>query len=649
MRSAPRLSRTRVLSLVWTAVRALLRHVLFIALFAVPAVVLWWHVWSGHPSSTLTCGCGDPGQQVWFTAWPAYAIGHLHSLVFSGAVNVPDGANLLSNTSGTLVGVLLAPVTWTAGPIAATNVALTLAPALSAWACFVALRPLVSWWPGAVVGGLVFGYSAAVVTSLFFGHVSVTWLVVPPLLFTLLHEIVIGQEHSVRADGLALAALLVVQFLISPEVLVMCLLFAIVGLLAVIVVGWRRVRVRARHALPAGALGVGVAAVLLAYPAWFGVAGPQAVTGVLFVLAPVSGVPLSGLILPGPFTARGAVLVRYGGYLGRGGPPPDYLGPGLAAVAGALVVARRRPIVWLLLFLAAVSVWLSLGGYLFGAPPSWSHLWLPWRTLSRLPVLKQIVPDQFSPFLALFVAFLLGIGLDEFTGRLRRWRWTAAWRDRGRAALAWSAAVLVGLLALVPVFATVDVPLTVQAVRLPAYMGRVAPTLPAGTVLLTIPFAVSGITQPMLWQAVDVMHFRLAGAALKTPNPRGGAVGQGAPGSARRILTTLSELGSPLPTGTPQQLLEVRRAVQTWQVDQVVISGSSRDPVFASGFLTMALGFAPAYVDGAYVWTLPAGPLRTAPAVGASLALCRVHAGSPAARGNPLDMPQCVLAGARRV
>jgi hypothetical protein len=637
-----------VWSAVWSAVRVVFRHVILIALFAIPAVVLWWHVWSGHPSSTLTCGCGDPAQQVWFTAWPAYALAHLHSLVFSGAVNVPDGANLLSNTSGTLVGVLLAPVTWTAGPIAATNVALTLAPALSGWACFLALRPLVRWRPAAVVGGLVFGYSSAIVTSLYFGHVSVTWLVVPPLLFTLLHEIVIRQQRSVLADGLALAALLVVQFLISPEVLVMCALFTVVGLLAVTAVGWRQLRARAGHALPALALGVGIGAVLLAYPAWFGVAGPQAVTGKLFFLAPVLGAPFSGLILPGAFNARGTAFVRYGGYLGQIGPPSDYLGPGLVAVAAALVVGRRRPIVWLLLFLAVVAAWLSLGAYLTGAPPSWARVWLPWHSLYRLPILKQIIPDQFSPFIPLFVAFLLAIGLDAFAGGLRRWRWAAAWGDGGRQAAAWLAALVVALLAVVPVFATVDVPLTVESVRLPAYMRDVAPTLPSGTVLLTIPFAVSGIAPPMLWQAVDDMHFRLAGAAMKTPNATGGPVGQGAPGSTRRILTNLSQLGEPLPAGTAAQLLQVRRAVQRWQVDRVVISGTSRDPVFASGFLTKALGFGPTYVDGAYVWTLPPGPLRTSPAAGASLARCRVQAGAPAERGNPLGMSQCVLAAAGR-
>ena len=228
----------------------------------------------------MTCACGDPAQQVWFTAWPAWAIAHLHSPFFSGAVNVPNGANLLSNTSGTLVGMVLAPVTWLVGPVFSTNVALTLAPALSAWGCWVAARRLVTVKVAAIPAGLLYGYSAAVVDSLVYGHVSLTVLAVPPLIFSVLHEIVIRQQHSVRRDDVTLAALAVVQFLISPEVLVMTLLLAAFGLAAAAVVGWRQIRRRATHALPALAIGTGISVVLLAYPAWYGLHGPQSVSGV---------------------------------------------------------------------------------------------------------------------------------------------------------------------------------------------------------------------------------------------------------------------------------------------------------------------------------------------------------------------------------
>jgi hypothetical protein len=617
-----------------------------LACFTVPAVVLWWHVWSGHPSATLTCGCGDPAQEVWFMAWPAWAIAHLHDLFFSGAVNVPDGANLLSNTAGTLVGVVAAPVTWLFGPVAATNVALTLAPGLSAWACFAAVRPLIRWKAGAIPAALVFGYSSAIVTSLAFGHVSVTVLVVPPFLFTTLHEIVIRQEHSVRRDGLVLAALVVAQFLISPEILVMCIVLAVVGLLAAMAVGWRQVRPRAGHAVPALGLAAGIAVVLLAYPTWFGLAGPQAVTGALFALAPVSGVPLSGLLAPGQYAALAGAYVRFGGYLGRNGPPPDYVGWGVAAAAlGSVVLARRRPLTWLLVLLAAVTFWLELGAYLLGGPAWLGHPWLPWRELSRLPVLTQILPDQFAPLLTLFLGFLIAVGLDVLHGTPRR---PTSWLATHRTAVASVATAVVAVVAVVPVFVTFDTPFRVVRVHTPPYLRAAAPLLPAGDVVLTVPFAFSGSSQPMLWQAVEGMRFRLAGAALKTPDAQGHPVGLGAPGSARRILADLSISGAALPAGTPAELAAVRHALRAWQVDQVVITGASRDPVYASGFFTEVLGVEPRFVRGAWVWRLPPGGLAVPPATGAPLAQCRAAAAAPAGRGAPLTMARCVLSAAGR-
>ncbi len=633
--------------------RLVLRHLLAIALFAVPSVVLWWHVWSGHPSTTLTCGCGDPAQQVWFTAWPAWAIAHFHSPFFSGAVNVPHGANLLSNTSGTLVGVVLAPVTWLVGPVFATNVALTLAPALSAWGCWVVVRRLVKVKVAAIPAGLLYGYSAAVVDSLVAGHVSVVLLAVPPLLFSVLHEIVIRQEHSVLRDASALAALVVVQFLISPEILVMCLLLAAIGLAAAVAVGWRQVRRRAVHALPALGIGAGVTIVLLAYPAWYGLHGPQSVSGVLFPLAPWLGVPLSGFLSPGAYSARGNGLIRFEGYLGHDGPPPDYVGAGTAVlVVAAAVMARRRPLIWMLVFMTGVTIWLAFGIVVLDAPHALSgtlsHVPMPWATLSRLPVLKEILPVQFAPFIMLFPAVLVGLGLDASVMRFRSSGLAIRWSAARMRAVAAASAALVVVVALAPVWATFDVPLTVEQVQVPAYMDQVAPRLPAGTVLLTVPFAVTGSAWPMLWQAVDDMHFRLAGAALKTPNALGGPIGVGAPGSATRILDDLTFNGSDLPAGTPAQVASLRRALVEWQVGEVVVTRTGVDPVYASGFLTSVIGRTPAFVKGAWVWTLHPGSLSTPPAIVHSLPACAAAASAPGLRRDPLAMSRCVLFSAGR-
>jgi dolichyl-phosphate beta-glucosyltransferase len=616
------------------------RHLLWIALFALPAIVLWWHVWTGHPSSTLTCACGDPAQAVWFMAWPAWALAHATSIFFSSAVNVPHGANLLSNTSSPLVGLVLAPVSWLWGPVTATNVALTLSPALSAWACWVALRRFVSWAPAAIPGALVYGYSTAVMAQLVFGHLSLTVLVIPPLLFSALYDLVLRQERRPRREGARVAGLLILQFFISTEVLVLCLLLGAVGLVAVALAGRRASRERWVHALTGLGVGGVIAAAVLAYPIWLGLAGPESVTGVLFVLAPISGVAYPGFLNPGPYESFADAYVRFGGYLGRIGPPPNFLGFGLAIVtAGSVALTRRRPLTWLLVLLTVVAMWLALGGYLLGASPFLQHhLWLPWRYLSMLPTLQEILPDHFALFITLFLAFVLALGLNEGYARLQ-----PLLSGRRLALTAGAATVGVTLLALVPIFVTFDLPLHVVPTVIPVYMRRDAPKLPAHDVLLTVPFAISGSDEPMLWQAVDGMHFRLAGGGLKTPNARGGPEEQGAPHSARRILSDLTIFSGPQPLGTAAEVRTIRGALRTWQVREVVIDGASRDPEWAAGFMTMVFGRAPAIVDHAWVWRVPRARITTPPALHASLYECRLAAYAKALRHRPLAVPDCIL------
>ena len=101
----------------------------------------------------------------------------------------PSGVNLLDNTSELALGVVLAPVTWVFGPVASLNVALTLAPALSALAMFLLLRRWVRWAPAAFVGGLLYGFSPLVLVSLSDAHLMLGWAVVPPLVVACVDEL----------------------------------------------------------------------------------------------------------------------------------------------------------------------------------------------------------------------------------------------------------------------------------------------------------------------------------------------------------------------------------------------------------------------------------------------------------------------------
>jgi hypothetical protein len=123
-------------------------------------------------------------------------------------------------------------------------------------------------------------------------------------------------------------------------------------------------------------------------------------------------------------------------------------------------------------------------------------------------------------------------------------------------------------------------------------------------------------------------------------------VAQGSKDSARGILSAVSTGLGELP-GTRAQLATVRKALRTWQVEWVVIEGPSRDPVYASGFLTAVLGSPPKFVQGAWVWKV-ASPAHMAPMIAAAtLGACQSASRGSSARHHPLAMARCVVAAGR--
>jgi hypothetical protein len=204
------------------------------------AVLLWWHVWTGHPTSTTTCGCGDSSLFTWFIEWPAYAIAHGLNPFYSTAVGYPGGVNLPANTSVLAIGVVLAPVTWLFGPVASMNVALTLAPTLSALSMLVLVRRWVAWSPAAFFAGLLYGFSPFVLMSLTDAHLMLGMAVIPPLIVLCLDELLFRRKRSPVLTGVVLGLLVAVQFFIGSEVLIIMAIVVVIGVAVVAV--WERPR-----------------------------------------------------------------------------------------------------------------------------------------------------------------------------------------------------------------------------------------------------------------------------------------------------------------------------------------------------------------------------------------------------------------------
>lgn len=610
------------------------------ATYLVLALLLWWQVWTSHPTATTTCGCGDAARFLWFFEWPAFALTHGHDPLYSSWLFHPTGVNLLNDTSVIALGVLLAPVTLALGPVAAMNVALTAAPALSALAMFLLLRRWLAWTPAAFVGGLVYGFSPFLVTELALNQLNIAFLAVPPLMVMALDELLVRQRRSPYWAGAALGVLVVVQFFVSTEVLVISVLFVVVAVVLVVVytrlVQPTALGPRVGHALRGLVTALGIGVVVLAYPLWFLLRGPAHLTGPIWSNGTLAqyGNSLTSFVVPGTLGTVGTTMTRFGGYQGPVLPGLGYLGLGVVIVAvGGVVVWRHDRRLLLFGALGIVAAALSLGP---------GHgIWVPWRVLGHVPWIGDVVEIRLTLVVSLCAAVMVGLVIDH----------TRTWfldrrpgRPRQLGGVAVGALVALALVPTVIVLAP-NLPLTARPVVLPRWYAEVGARLPPGKVVLAYPVPFSGLQSSEAYQAVTHMSWAQAGGGGPKGEP--GRAGAARPGFD--VLVDASLPLGPAPGPDLSTLTAVRRALAAWEVTTIVVPdqpdlpaySQGRSPRYAAGFFTAVMGRAPRYVASAWVWSAVGRSPPPRPVSPAAFGACTAGAGSPA--GSPLAVPDCIL------
>ncbi|MCU1489916.1 MAG: hypothetical protein JWM85_1321 [Acidimicrobiaceae bacterium] len=518
------------------AVAFLRRHPWAVALLAYAAIGLIANgsTWPGDAARIADCACGgkeDPAQTAWFLAWTPYALFHGHNPWLTGWIDLPAGANLAQNTSMPLLGLITSPLTLLVSPVASENLLRWLAFPLSAFAMFAVLRRWTSWAWAAFAGGLLYGFSPYMVGQASV-HLNLSFVPLPPLIFYALYELVIRQQHSALRWGLIFGALSVAQFYVSPEILATTGLTAAVALVCLVIFKPMAVPLRAGHALAGLVVGGFVLAVLIAYPVYLMTIGPLHYSGPSQGVHEVFNADLLGPILP---TVSQLVaphrLANIGSALVGGRPDVDengsYLGfPLLALVAYALVRYRRQRWIPFCVLMAAIMFVFSLGPSLT-VDGKLHHLsfTLPFAYLRRLPLVQDVLPVRIALYVTFFVAVLLALGLDAFHDTLVRSRaHVLAGPRRGpRRALVLGEAVVgaaVGLVAVVSLLPRWPYP-SLSATALPAESPAGLAAIPAGTAVLTYPYATQFTDTAMLWQADDGMRFKLFGSYILRRGARG--------------------------------------------------------------------------------------------------------------------------------
>jgi len=611
------------------------------------SVVLWWGVWSTHPTSVTTCGCGDTSLFLWFLEWPAYALAHGHNPFYSTALFHPQGIDLLSNTSVLAIGIPLSPVTWIWGPVATLNVASTLGPALSSLAMCWLLGRWVRWSPAAFVGGLVFGFSPFVLVNLAGAHLMSAVLVLVPLIVACLDDILMRQRRSPLFSGVALGVLVTLQFFLGTEVLTMVVLCGAIGLVLLIAYGAlghrQELSSRAPHALRGLGVAATVAVVLLGYPAWFALDGPAHLSGLVWptIKPGTGGITLNDLWNANFMVALEHQMQATGGYEGPALPNAGYLGRGMLAVVAAGVVAWRHDRrLWFFGALGITTVALSLGDQAY---------WTPWRVLTGIPLVQDVVPGRVISMTTVCVAVMLGVVVDRTYGSVRsRARMPGA--AVGLAAV--TVAVAVAAVAVVSMGSVMagNFPLTTRVVALPRWFADVAPHLPRDQVVLAYPTPFALEQSAEGWQAVDGLHFAMVGGS----GPEGILRRAGKERAGQEVLSASSfSLDGP-PKPTPANIDAVRQALSDWGVTQIVMPNPASlpryergtSPAAAVGLFTIAVGHEPVFHDGAWIWSgvRSLGARRTISEV--AFAACTTTALWE--RPSHQAVPDCVMAASRR-
>ena len=625
------------------------------------SVVVWWHVWSTHPASVTTCGCGDSSLFTWFLEWPAYALSHGLNPLYSTAMFHPNGVNLLSNTSELAFGIVLAPVTWIFGPIATLNVANTLSPVLTALAMYLLLRRWVSWSPAAFVGGLLFGFSPLVLVSLTDSHLMLATLVVPPLIVGCLDELFIRQRRNPISVGVVLGLLVCLQFFIGTEVLAIMAITGVIGVALLLLYARRHpaeLRRRRRYAIEGLAASGAVGIATLAYPLWFALAGPAHLSGAIWAQGffGLGGATPKDYLLPlaGSHSFQ-TFTHNVGGYQGLT-LSGQYFGIGLVLVLVAGVLAWRHDRrLWLFGAIGVVTVALSLGRE--------NHFWVPWRVMARIPLVQNIIPGRFVTMSYLAAAIMLALIVDHAhrasAAKVTTQGGPTSAKDAPKVLLrflggrpnlaARIAAVMVSAIALVPlaVYLGGEAPLTTESVILPRWFTEIAPHLSPRQVLLVYPLPFAILQSALTWQAVDHMQFSMAGGS----GPGGTLSRAGSEGPGQMVLAPSSLSFVPRPSVTPAAVNAVRHSLDGWRVTLVVIPDQAGlpkyetigDVPFAVGLITAATGKRPVRQADAWVWTGVdhAGP----PATLTTTAFngCVVGLDGQAGAGGSASVPACVL------
>jgi hypothetical protein len=450
-----------------------------------------------QPGSRYIGVYDDPQIPIWSFAWWPHAVAHGINPFVAHVIWAPHGVNLAWVNSLPPVALVLSPVTWAAGPVAAYNVAAVLLPALSAWTGYLLCRYLTGkLWPS-LLGGYLFGFSSYMLGHLA-GQPQLTAVFLLPLAALLVLRYLdgrIGRRRLAVSFGLlfGLQLYLALEVAFSLTIALVCAL-----VLAYVFAPERRPRLRSALGPLAVAYGIGA---LFAAPQLYYALTDLRRRG--FTPPNVYIADLLNFVLPTHVEWWGAGWAQHiaKDFAGNDTEQGVFLGALLIVIVLYAWQRWRTAAGRFLLACVLLAAYATLGPKLTVD----GHGILPLPTVfghdriagHSFPVFNNTLPVRFAVYTALATAVIAAL-------------WAAS---RPRDVSTW---VLSGLavLLLVPNPAHWTTRYSIPRFFTDA---RYRPCLGANAIVLPQP--IDGGGQANLWQAVDHFRFRMAGGRLQTSAP----------------------------------------------------------------------------------------------------------------------------------
>lgn len=546
-----------------------------------------------RPGSGVRENEADQAFFEWMLAHGARVVSHLDYPFVSDRMNVPDGLNIMANTSVLGASVPLAPLTLLYGPRIAFNVFLTLALFATATAWYLVLsRHLVHHRGAAWVGALFCAYAPAMVSHAN-GHPNIVGqFLVPLIIWRVLR---LGEPGRWPRNGLLLGLLIVWQGLINLEILLM-LAVGLGVVLAVVVARSPGLRRAAGTFLVGLGVAAGVALLLLGYPLYVQFFGPQAYSGLSRSIRAYGADLASYVTFPGQSLAGDSSTAAR---LAQNASEQNaYLGWPLVVLVAALVWWLRR---------SAVVLGLATAGLIFAVMSLGPRIhWrgrdtgIPsvWAVLEDVPVLDSAVPTRWALAIVPVIGVLLALGCARSAELARR-------HPAATGPVRFATATLL-VMALLPI-----TPLPVPVERLPptpAFVtaGTWRQYVTGGRSVVALPLPASTYPEPLRWAAETGLDLPLARGYFLGPDTRPGrpegrvALFSAPPTPTSRFFDAIARTGT-VPRVDQRRRTDALSDLRSWRAGVVVLAPQQRAGALRAG-MTALTGIEPTLTGGVWIW-----------------------------------------------